>query len=113
MQRFVFLCLLLCPAMSVAQESRLNLMPLPASVQAGIGSLRVDSSFSVALTGYVESRLDRAVERFLRQIAVQTALPVAAKPVKTGKATLVVQTDHASKKTQEIGEDESYTLEVT
>ena len=87
-------------------------MPLPATAQLGSGSLRVDSSFTVALAGYQEPRLDRAVGRFLRQLAVQTALPIAQKPAKSATATLVIQTDHAGKEIQELGEDESYTLEV-
>src|SRR5437899_3904376 len=101
----------LLPTMTTAQQLALTLMPVPASVQSGTGSLRVDSSFSVALSGHTEPRLDRAVARFLRQLARQMALPLSLKPVKA-KATLVVQTDHASKEIQEVGEDESYVLEV-
>jgi hexosaminidase len=107
------LVILFCPIMTTAQQLTLNLMPVPASVQPGAGSLRIDSSFSVALTGHAEPRLDRGVERFLHQLARQTALPIALKPSKTAKATLLIQTDHASKEIQEVGEDESYVLEVS
>lgn len=107
------LCVLLHPVMTTAQQPALNLMPLPARVQSGAGSLAVDSSFSVAFTGYAEPRLERAGERFLRQLARQTALPLSLKPIKGAKATLVVQTDHASKEIQEVGEDESYILDVS
>jgi hexosaminidase len=100
------------PTMTAAQQPALSLMPVPANVQVGSGSLRVDSSFSVALSGYGEARLDRAVERFLRQLAHQTALPLLLKPGKDPKATLVIQTAHASKEIQEVGEDESYVLEL-
>src|SRR5258708_8967495 len=99
------LCVLLYPAMITAQQPTLNLMPLPASVQSSTGSLAVDSSFSVAFTGYTESRLERAGERFLQQLARQTGLSLSLKPSKTGKATLVVQTDHPTKEIQEVGED--------
>jgi hexosaminidase len=99
--------------MTTAQQPALNLMPLPANVQPGAGSLRVDSTFSVAFTGYTEPRLERAGERFLRQLARQTGLPLALKPSKAGKATLLVQTDHANKEIQEVGEDESYILDVS
>jgi hexosaminidase len=101
------------PTMAAAQQPALNLIPVPASVQAGSGSLRVDASFTVAMTGYSEPRLDRAVERFLRQLAHQTALPFSMKATKGPKATLVIQTEHASKEVQEVGEDESYLLEVS
>ncbi len=106
-------CILLYPAMTTAQQPALNLMPLPASAQPGTGSLGVDSSFSAAFTGHTEPRLERAGERFLKQLARQTGLPLSLKPAKTAKATLVIQTDHASKEIQDVGEDESYILEVT
>jgi len=109
----LFLGILLSPIMGIAQQPALNLMPLPASVQLGTGSLRVGASFSVVLTGHAEPRLDRAAERFLQQLARQTALPISLKPSKAAKATLVIQTDHASKEIQEVGEDESYVLEVS
>ncbi len=107
------LCVLLYPAMTTAQQPALNLMPLPANAQLGSGSLHVDSAFSVAFTGYAEPRLERAGERFLRQLRRQTGLPLSFKPAKSGKATLVVETEHASKEIQEVGEDESYILDVS
>src|SRR5579864_8024245 len=112
MQCMGLIALLLCAAGASAEEQpRLNLMPLPASVQSGSGNLRIDSSFSVALTGYTEARLDRSVQRFLRQLSRETALPFSAKPSSIG--TLTIHTDHASKQVQELGEDESYTLEIS
>lgn len=107
------LIILLRPTMATAQQPPLHLMPLPASAQPGTGNLRVDSSFSVTLTGHTEPRLQRAVERFLHHLSRQTAIPVSLKPAKTTKATLTIQTEHASKETQEVGEDESYVLEVS
>jgi len=107
------LCVLSYPAMTTAREPVLNLMPLPANMQSGTGSLAVDSAFSIAFTGYSEPRLERAGERFLKQLAHQTGLPLALKPSKTGKGTLVIQTDHAGKEIQEVGEDESYILDVS
>jgi hexosaminidase len=107
------LSILLSPMMIAAQQTALNLMPLPAGARSGTGSLGVDSSFSVAFTGYTEPRLERASERFLRQLSRQTGLSMALKPAKTAKATLVIQTDHASKEIQEVGEDESYILDVS
>ncbi|PYU84018.1 MAG: beta-N-acetylhexosaminidase [Acidobacteria bacterium] len=106
-------CVLMYPAMITAQQPALHLMPLPASAQSGAGSLEVDSSFSVAFVGHTEPRLERSGERFLLQLARQTGLALALKPAKTARATLVIQADHASKEIQEVGEDESYVLEVT
>ena len=91
----------------------LNLMPWPASVQQGSGVLRIDQSFRVAFTGYTESRLDRAGQRFMERLHRQTGIPFTNQGGDAAKATLVVHTDKASKEIQELGEDESYTLEVT
>src|SRR6266704_315782 len=111
---FVFLLgAVLIPKWTCAQRPGLNLMPMPASVQAGTGSLRVDFTFSAALTGYTEPRLERGVERFLQQLARQTAFPLTLKPAKSAQATLVIHTGHPGKEIQEVGEDESYVLEVT
>jgi hexosaminidase len=109
----IVLCVLLHPVMTTAQQPALNLMPLPENVQSGAGSLKVDSTFSIAFTGHTEPRLERAGERFLRQLARQTGLPLALNPSKTAKATLVIQTDRAGKEIQEVGEDESYILDVS
>ncbi len=105
---------LLAPELQ-AQSPRLNFMPQPANVQPGTGALRIDANFAVALTGYSEPRLDRAAERFLLQLQRQTGLLISPHSAKSdsSKATLVVHTDHAGKAIQELGEDESYTLEVT
>jgi hexosaminidase len=91
----------------------LNLMPWPESVQAGYGALKIDESFRVAFTGYTETRLDRAAQRFSERLHRQTGIVFANKPGDATKAALVVHTEKASKPVQELGEDESYSLEVT
>ncbi len=88
------------------------LMPLPASFERGIGIMRLDGNFTVVLEGYREERLNRAVTRLQDRIARETGLIFL--PQKTGtQSILTVRTGHASKPVQELGEDESYTLEVT
>jgi hypothetical protein len=76
------LTVLFCSLMTSAQEYRpLNLMPVPATVQFGAGQLAVDASFSAAVTGHDDARLERAVQRFLRQLGRQTgplAIPTNA-----------------------------------
>jgi hexosaminidase len=105
--------MLLSPRAGAQGQPQFNLMPLPANVQLGSGSLRIDASFSVATTGHTEPRLDRAVQRFQTHLFHQTAIPFATRASTSSKATLVIHTDHASKDVQELGEDESYALEVT
>ncbi len=104
---------MISPSALPQERPPLNLMPVPSSVQIGAGRLLVDSSFTVGFTGYTEPRLDRAVERFLRQLSRQTGVQLAVKPSAGPKAILVIHTEHASKEIQELGEDESYVLEVS
>lgn len=93
--------------------AELNLMPLPAKAQAGSGALKIESGFTLGFTGYREARLDRAGQRFLVQLHKETGFVFALGPADPSKATLVITTDHESKLVQEVGEDESYKLDVT
>ena len=90
----------------------LNVMPLPAKAQRSDGALKIESGFTMSFVGYHEARLDRAGQRFLHQLQVQTGM-VLNPANKTGAATLTITTDRESKPVQELGEDESYTLDVT
>ena len=110
---FLLGALMTSPSILPQEQSPLYLMPIPSNVQMGSGGLRVDSSFTVEFAGYTEPRLNRAAERFLRELSTQTGIPLVLKPSATTNATLVIRTDHSSKEIQELGEDESYVLEVT
>jgi hexosaminidase len=111
---FVFATSLSAPQVAAQTQLPLNLMPQPANLKTTSGALGIDAKFTVAFTGHTEPRLDRARDRFFTQLHWQTAIPFAkANASNTSQATLVVHTDHASKEVQELGEDESYTLEVT
>jgi hexosaminidase len=97
-----------------AQSNRpLNVMPLPAKAEPAEGSLKIDASFRIAFAGYREPRLDHAGLRLERQIQRQTGLVILHASKGAGPATLEVSTDHESKAVQELGEDESYTLDVS
>jgi hexosaminidase len=90
----------------------LNLMPVPANVQMGSGSLKIDAGFTVVINGHTDARLTGAAERFVERLSKQTGLLMAMRPANGTKATLAVRVDHDSKQVQELGEDESYVLEV-
>jgi hexosaminidase len=113
--RLLFLATFMFASQAYSQSWQpLNLMPQPASVNLSTGALRIDANFTIAMTGHTEPRLNRAATRFLAQLQRQTALLFAQQVSRdSAKATLVVQTDRASKDVQELGEDESYTLEVS
>ncbi|HEX5228507.1 MAG TPA: family 20 glycosylhydrolase [Bryobacteraceae bacterium] len=84
-----------------AQEpaAKLNLMPWPAEISVGQGSLGIGTSLSVERAGYSEPRLLDAIQRFGATLS--------------SPAALVIQCDHASQPVQQLEEDESYHLEVT
>ena len=100
---------------ATAQESRESpdLMPLPASIQPQTGRLLINQTFSVAISGHNEPRLDRAAQRFLREMSRETGMPLSTLPGEPDKATLIIHADHESKPVQDADEDESYTLEIT
>jgi hexosaminidase len=116
--RSTVLCMWVLAALSALAQtqppSQLNLMPLPSHYELGSGQLLIDQSFSVGLSGFRESRLESAGQRFLETLSRRTGMPLHDRaPVDSSSARLVVTTDHASKPVQEPGEDESYTLEIT
>jgi hexosaminidase len=86
---------------------------MPSSLQMGTGALPIAGSFSVVLDGYKEPRVDRAVQRFVRDLSQETGMPLRYEAVNPANATLVVHADYPSKPIQEVSEDESYVLDVS
>ncbi|MCU1309920.1 MAG: Beta-N-acetylhexosaminidase [Candidatus Angelobacter sp.] len=99
------------------ETSSLHLMPWPASVKTTASSqpLLIQTSFTVGLHNASDPTLRRAVEIFLTDLRRHTgSLPLDFNISNdSGDAQLKVKSEHPSKPVQELGEDESYTLEVT
>ena len=94
-------------------QQSLSLMPMPAKMQLGNGRLLIDPSFSVAVTGHKEPRLQSAVELFLTQLRGQTGIPpINMKLTNSAGAALVIDCAGGTKDVQQLGEDESYRLEI-
>ena len=109
----VMLCSMLIP-MAAQPQPAMNLMPIPANLRMGTGRLVIDPAFSVGISGNTDPRLQRAVERFLNDLRRQTGmLPLDMKVSDPAKATLVIRAEHANKEVLDLGEDESYSLDVT
>ena len=91
-----------------------TLMPVPAEVSFGEGSLLIDSSFTVALLGYTEPRLERASARLIERLSTQTGIRflagVGGAPV---DARLEIHVQAGSGSIPGLVEDESYALEVS
>jgi hexosaminidase len=74
----------------------------------------VDENFRVALTGYQEPRIQRAVTRFLKRLQLQTGIPISSEILSdSGKASLVVECKAPGESVQSLKADESYSLEVS
>lgn len=103
----------LCGSVIAQSQSQpqLNLMPMPANVQAGSGQLPITQSFSVAVTGNQDPSLQAEVQRFTTVLSRITGIPFRPKPGDT--PTLTVHADRGREAIQKLGEDESYELTVT
>jgi hexosaminidase len=85
---------------------------MPAAVTAGQGEFKIDGSFAVAFDGFTEPRLLRARLRFLDVLQKETGIPFI-REIASGKGPLVIHVKGPSDAIQQLGEDESYRLEVT
>jgi len=87
---------------------------MPASVQMKTGQLVIDSLFSIGINGHSDALLQRAVELFLDNLRRQTGVPrLDMKVTDAAQAKLVVHCERANRAVQELGEDESYSLEIS
>jgi len=113
----LLLTILFMAATTAEQESQaLGLMPWPENVKTVPGSTRfiVENSFSVSVPATADRHLRKAVAIFLDDLRRHTgSLPLDFAFAEPQKGQLQVSVEHASKEIQELGEDESYTLEVT
>ncbi|HEY8459581.1 MAG TPA: family 20 glycosylhydrolase [Blastocatellia bacterium] len=113
------LALMIWPASGVdGQEHRHNLMPTPAEVrfQSGeqAGKLAIRESFSTAVRGYNDRRLEAGIDRAMRRlegrIGTELRRGLAAE---AETATLVIECREAGQAIPSLNEDESYSLEVS
>ncbi len=115
--RIFVLFLGLCPLLFASVNAQLqppSLMPQPVMMQRGTGQLIVDSAFAVSIGEHPDLRLQRVAELFVEQLRRQTGMPVSAFTITNNSpATLQVRAEHSVKLVQELGEDESYSLEIT
>jgi len=93
--------------------SPIKLMPMPATVTPTAGRLLVPQTFSVGIAGYNEPRLERAAQRFLRDLSRQTGYFLSERLADASRATLTIHADHGGEPVQDLGADESYVLEVS
>ncbi len=109
----LLVCAFSCPAHLTAQaQTTLPIMPLPSHVVQGQGQFLIDGNFGVALQGYTEPRLQRAKQRFLVTLSRETGIPLW-RQAQFNQPNFVIETGAASDPVQQLGENESYHLEIT
>src|SRR5690242_7728373 len=106
--------LLFISVFAPGQQQNLSLMPWPAAVTMGQGEFIVPQDLQVQVQGERDARVNAAVERFRERLAKQTGRPIPPNDqTQSTAATLTVRCEHKGKDVQELGEDESYRLEIT
>lgn len=120
MRTHLAVVVLLCSAVPVvAQQSiTLDVMPVPLSVAPhdGGGRQRLDGSFSVAIVGLTDERLERGVSRMLTRLARRTDLSFSKDPRGAADSTaarLVITAGAPGQAIQTETEDESYSLDLS
>lgn len=87
-------------------------MPVPANVAWKDGRLNLDKNFTVGMEGASDERLDEYVFRVMRRLEGRTIMSFPREISKTTDAKLVIEAKKASPKIPQLGEDESYKLEI-
>ncbi|MDB6115204.1 MAG: Beta-N-acetylhexosaminidase [Lacunisphaera sp.] len=111
---------LLSGATALAAPPALNVMPVPAQMQSAEGRLPVTSAFTVAVHGQNDARLHGGLVRLLRRIQERTGLTFAHTPAgefavgdDPAGVALVIECGGPGATVPALGEDESYTLNVS
>jgi Glycosyl hydrolase family 20, catalytic domain/Glycosyl hydrolase family 20, domain 2 len=89
------------------------LMPMPAKVQPTSGKLAINANFVVETVGGAGARLAPAVKWFLARVSSQTGVIYAPQPPAPANARQVVIDCAGGPEYPTLGEDESYTLDVS
>jgi hexosaminidase len=105
--------ILLALAASVALAAPPALMPLPVKVEPASGRLLIDSNFVVETVGGADARVAAAVRAFLARVWRQTGVVYAPLPPAAADAHRLVIDCAGGPEYPTLGEDESYTLDVS
>ena len=99
-------------SLGAQEKAPLPVMPLPAHAVEGEGEFVIDGHFGVALKGFTEPRLERAQQRFLDLLSRETGIPLW-REARLNSPRFIIQTAGPSAPVQQLGEDESYRLEIS
>lgn len=122
MRFFALLCVLFVTSLFAAQSSTSNatqsgtpwnLMPVPSKLEIGSGQWVVQQGLTISLSGADDPRVRSAAQRFVDRLSQATGIPLRYLSAEPDKATIAIRCQGTGEKVQKLGEDESYTLNVT
>src|SRR5262249_30309955 len=110
----LMMILFMAPTTAEQESHLIRLMPWPQSVKTASGGLIISNTFSVSVSANNDPYLHGAVAIFLDDLRRHTgSLPLDFGYAQSDQPRLRISVDRARKPVQELGEDESYALEVT
>ncbi len=109
----VFLAFILFAFKFSVVEGSPSLIPLPAQITSQDGQFAINADFSTVVQGPKESRVEKAVARFMDRFTKRTGVSFANSPSSPEKAALVITFKEKGLPVQSFREDESYKLVIT
>ncbi len=100
--------------LNTLQTARRNLMPVPANVSWKNGRLPVTKTFAVAVAGKTDERLKSYIFRVMRRLEGRTIFEFSRDLSNDpANAQLLIETASTGNAIPQLGDDESYNLEIT
>lgn len=96
----------------LAAQERPALLPLPAALEWRAGGLPLDSTFTVAISGVHDPRLERGVDRAIARLEHRAGRALPRRGADPAAARLVIEVAAAGEPVQTPREDESYSLTI-
>jgi hexosaminidase len=94
--------------------ARRNLMPVPVNVSWKNGRLPVAKNFTVAVAGKTDERLKNYIFRVMRRLEGRTVLEFSRDfSSDSANAGLLIETQSTGNAVPQLGDDESYNLEIS
>lgn len=116
LNRSIILCIGFSYTLLFADDAmKLNLMPVPAQVSLQNGQFRLDSSFTIAVTGPADQRLFDGATRMLRRLSGRTGLFFTQDVISSASTNRAAKLLLTCKRTGQIrlGENEAYQLRIS
>jgi len=97
-----------------AEDRDRGLMPMPAHIKWGTGSLSLGTHMPIAVEGHTEPRLDKAIDRFLAHLSAYPGQAIRRVTADSQqRAKLRIRCQGTGQRIQSPEEDETYFLNVS